>query len=43
MRGLSLELSDGELLAHGRVEYSDSEGIWVAVIDWKKVIEVRDT
>jgi hypothetical protein len=43
IHGLSLELSDGELLAGGSVEYSDAEGIWVAVIDWKKVVDVRDT
>ena len=39
--GLSLELSDGELLACGNVEYSESESIWVAVIDWKNVVEAK--
>lgn len=41
--GLELELYGEDLEAHGRVEYSASEGVWVAVIDWEGFALDRST
>ena len=37
--GMEIEVDDGDnLSADGIVRFSDSENIWVAEIDWKKLI-----
>jgi hypothetical protein len=35
--GLTLELYDDELAADGVATYSEEEGVWVAIIDWKAI------
>jgi hypothetical protein len=37
---MRLLLTDGELEATGKVEYSDDEAIWVARIDWRALSEI---
>lgn len=36
--GLEVTLTDGDLQVDGAVVASKEEGIWVAVVDWDKVI-----
>lgn len=35
--GLVVKLVDGELGAAGRITFSETESIWVAVVDWNEV------
>jgi len=33
-------LSSLELEADGTVTYSKEEGLWVAIVDWDKIVEI---
>jgi len=39
--GMTISVSDGDMITEGIVEYSSEEDIWVARIDWDQCIEVN--